>query len=399
MFFWATLCVVSQTLAQAPLLREGKLLFDQKKYAEAEKKFSALLATGYDSAEVYLRRGMARLKQSQFSEAGTDFEIYRQRKGETHPLLLYGLALVRSEEKETDAAFYFFRKAHAQGAVFEPPDLYRLGWLYAQHDYHREAIDLLTRAEKAGNKNVALYKARGHAYYALKQYEKAVADLRPVLTAQPDDTVSNEYMGLSLARLQKRNDAIPFLTRAAVGQSQQPEVYFYLGEHELANRQPAQAIAYLAKADSLGFHNALLYTARGTAWFRLDSLPVAQREFDRALQADRTHGPALTARAHVHFKLGRWAQVITDVALAEALNAAQPEDFERCAHAWAGLGDYTQAIAWLTKAMPKQNHAAYLLQRGQWWARLNEKTKACSDVAAAQKLGVPVDEELKKICH
>ncbi|MCU0419333.1 MAG: tetratricopeptide repeat protein [Cyclobacteriaceae bacterium] len=398
-FFFLALLGSSPIGAQATLLREGKQLLDQKKYPEAEQKFSQALATGYDSAEVYLRRGLARLKQKKFSDAGVDLETYRQRKGESSVALLYGLAVVRWEEKQTDAAFYFFRQAHAKGAAFEPVDLYRLGLMYAQRAYDNEAIELLTKAERTGTKTPELYEARGRANYRQKQYEKAVADLAPFLAAKPDDVVANECMGLSLARLQKRTEALPFLTRAAAQRSAQPEVYFYLGEQALANQQPARAIACFAKADSLGFQNTRFHTARGHAWFMMDSLAAALREFDKALKWDQTHGPALAARANVYFRQEKWARVITDVALAEALNAAQPADLERCAQAWAGLGDYPQAIAWLSKVLAKQNQAAYLVQRGQWWLRVNEKAKACSDFAAAQKLGMPVDEELKKICR
>lgn len=386
-------------LAQPSLVREGKALLDKKKYAEAEMRFSAALAAGYDSAEVYLRRGVARLEQKKFSEAGTDLETYRQRKGDVHPLMLCGLARVRWEERQLDAAFYFFRKAHAQGAVFEPTDLYRLGWLYAQNEYDREAIDLLTKAEKSGNKTVDLYEARGRAHFRQKQYEKTVTDVTPVLAAKPNDAAANEYMGVSLARLQRQGEAVPFLARAAALRSAHPEVYFYLGELSLANQRAAEAITYFARADSLGFQNARFHTARGHAWFMLDSLSAALRDFDKALQWDQAYGPALAARANVHFRQEKWPQVITDVALAEAFNAAQGEDFERCAWAWAYLRDYRQAIAWLSKAIAKQKKADYLLQRGQWWIRANDTALACSDFAAAQKMGAAVDEELIKICR
>jgi tetratricopeptide (TPR) repeat protein len=358
----------------------------EKKYAEAEKQWTLLLQEGYDSASIFLQRGEARLKQRNMVQASEDLEVYRRRKGDVDKNLLYMLGIIRHEQKEDDAAHYFFGQAKRAGASFQPAEEALWGSLLYQRSMFAEAVSAFNLAEKAGVKTDGLLEERGKSNFQLKQYDAAIKDLLILVRKKPEDPGVNECLGLSYGYTQQLVMATPFLKTARRLQSKNQDVYFFLGNAALEQRQFDEATRYYHQADSLGLAHESLFVNRGIAYWKQRKQKEASADVEKALSFNRMSVPAMKLRAEISQHNEDWKKVVIDVAIVDVLGQASVDDWMRAAEARVKMNSYAEAITNLDKVIAKKPTGGEgYLSRGQVWLLLNQPEKACADFKAAQQ--------------
>ncbi|WP_162602273.1 tetratricopeptide repeat protein [Nocardioides daejeonensis] len=93
---------------------------------------------------------------------------------------------------------------------------YRVAWGLLHDDAPAEALEILEPALEAEPDNVGLRSLRAWAFFRRAQLDKAIADLRFLVEADPTDVWARHTLGRAYERKSAYTDALPHLRIAAV---------------------------------------------------------------------------------------------------------------------------------------------------------------------------------------
>lgn len=229
---------------------------------------------------------------------------------------------------------------------------------------------------------------RGEALYALNRFSEAEKAFAAAEAADPSDKPATEIRGITLFRLGRPADAIPFLERAhtmSAGSKVDPTYVLalcYIDTRRYDDARRAFAEQYGFAPDSAASH---LLAAR--MLLRREYIPIAQDEARKALAADPTLPGA-------HMLLGEiaLAQEHIDEALTE-LQAESKRDplngnvYDRLGDALQRKGDYLAAQQSLQRALllTPNSTGPYILL-GKVLLRRNDPVAAAGYLERAEKM-------------
>jgi tetratricopeptide (TPR) repeat protein len=241
-----------ETLKRLGILEQTELKFD-----DSIRLFKQVLAIDSAYTEVNFFLGVSYFGKNDLSESIDSF--YRELKTPNpHPRSHYYLALAcqssgRIEEaisqlnqslaqntKDADA-LYELARIHKNASLRSiemlralDPDSFQLhalmGEIDAEQEHYSEAIEEYQAALAKRPDAQGIHFAIGVAYWAQRQMEPAEKAFKDAWKENPNDVMTNLYLGDIAVRYQRFSDALKFLLVAEFGQPKMAQVHILLGQ-------------------------------------------------------------------------------------------------------------------------------------------------------------------------
>ena len=383
---------LAQTTNSSQLDFEAAIrILDKGEYAEALLRFDKLLYAGFTDDKIYHYRGTAKLNLEDFKGAAEDLD--KVKEGE-NPEILGMLGICKFQLHEWEAAKYFLIEATNAGYKNSKAHLY-LGYLYHEGHQYNDCVTQLTKAEVGGESENKLFRTRGVAAYYAGDFELAIQDLRKTIEENEHSLRVYELLGLSYARNDKLKEGFRYLKKADSLESKNKDVYFELGNSFLQKELFTQAIEAYTKSISLNYNKVDVFINRGNAKLRQGLIAESLVDFDKVIEADPQNAEAYRTRAAANLKLEDWTKVITDLAIANALNSDGPGNWILSSVAKYNLKNFRGALEDANAAISKGNthyvwegkKHAFNYQKGKCLVALNQYDAAATALNEAQKEG------------
>jgi serine/threonine protein kinase/Tfp pilus assembly protein PilF len=162
--------------------QRGKILFEQKRYADADKAFTDALAVRPSYPLAHLLRGGVLLERKQYADAVRQFDTYLA-VGEPKAEVFEARALARTEARDYAGAVADYSRA----LDLEPGSRRRAvlfaqrGWMYVVGEAHGLALHDFVEAIQLDPNNGDAFNGRGYARAKLRQYPLAREDAEKAL--------------------------------------------------------------------------------------------------------------------------------------------------------------------------------------------------------------------------
>jgi tetratricopeptide (TPR) repeat protein len=251
-----------QALARSPqnleiLRRLGILEQTELKFDDSIRLFKQILAidSAYPGVNFFL--GVSYFGKNDFSQSIDS--LYRELKTPNpHPRSHYYLALACQSSGRMEEAISQLNQSLAQNpkdaeALYElarihknaslrsiemlkalDPDSFQLhalmGEIDAQQEHYSEAIEEYQAALAKRPDAQGIHFAIGVAYWAQRQMEPAEKAFKDAWKENPNDAMTNLYLGDIAVRYQLFSDALKFLLVAELGQPKMAQVHILLGQ-------------------------------------------------------------------------------------------------------------------------------------------------------------------------
>src|SRR6202158_3028213 len=254
--------IYRQTLALSPdileaLKRLGILEQTELKFEDSIRLFKQVLASDARYPGVNFFLGVSYFGRNEFSQSIDSFDRELTTPN-PHPRCRYYLALALQSLGRIEEATSQLNQSLAQNpkdadALYELARIYKnaslrsiellkaldqdsfqlhalMGEVYADEERYSEAIEeyqaaLLKRPESPG-----MHFVIGVAYWAQRQMEPAEKAFKDAYKENPNDAMTNLYLGDIAVRYQRFSDALPFLVVAQQAQPNMPQVHVLLGQ-------------------------------------------------------------------------------------------------------------------------------------------------------------------------
>ncbi|MEK6570672.1 MAG: tetratricopeptide repeat protein, partial [Bacteroidota bacterium] len=247
----------------------GGLFFEQKRYDQAKEEFKRSLSLNPKDADAHNWRGRVAVVQKQYDDAERAFRDTIQLDEKWSPAHLNLGSLLILLERYVEA------ETHLQEAVkLDPRDdesHNELGRLFYTTGKYSEAVFQYRQAVRTNAKNVTAQRGLVLSLMAADRFDEAERQLRPLV----------ESKGYS--RIDTKNAWIVHQTLA--------ELFTRLGQRRGDAMFYDEALAAVDKALSgaPGEYKAELNYKRGIINYYLKQYEVAERDFDRCVNLDKTH--------------------------------------------------------------------------------------------------------------
>ena len=188
----------------------GMIYKDQKKWDEAANAFTKATELHNDDASFHYELGLALQEAKKLDQAKTEYEasLKIQRSFRTHFRL--GTVLQAQEKfREADAEY---RKAVELNPRFVEPYI-RLGYLYLDHDYDKEAVQVFQAGVTANDSDGEVHLGLGSALQKSKQYDDAVKEFRKALERNGDLFMAVYDLGMTYKMMDDKKNAKEWLSR------------------------------------------------------------------------------------------------------------------------------------------------------------------------------------------
>jgi tetratricopeptide (TPR) repeat protein len=231
-------------------------------------------------------------------------------------------------------------------------------------------------------------RALGIAYYRTGKLIDAEQAFAKAMTQDPSDVESVQLRGLTLYRLGRPAEAIPFLERVrqwtpnANADANHVLGLCYMNARRYDDARGAFAAQYHVPADS-----APAYLLTGSMLMQADLPELAAQDAHKALEIS----PQLPL---AHFMLGEVYLYKSDVAHAleefeqeRAINPASPAVYDRLGDVYTRTGQYQQAEEALTRAISLDvSSTGPFIQMGKVFLRRNDPQSAAMYLQHAEKM-------------
>jgi tetratricopeptide (TPR) repeat protein/CHAT domain-containing protein len=222
---------------------------------------------------------------------------------------------------------------------------------YAIKQYQKAAADF-TKAIELGMANAGRYNSRGNAYHFLGNYEAAIADYSKAIELEPEE---NQYQlnrantmrltGDLEKSLASFNATIERAPRDPEAYNSRGDFYYYSGDYE-------KAIVDYTKAIELGATVALYWENRAISYQKLGQWDLAFPDFEKAIGLDAKNAYRYSARGYAYKAQGNYDRAVADFTTATGLAPRDPElleargDSHRLAGRWGvAITDLNDAVA------------------------------------------------------
>ena len=261
------------------------------------------------------------------------------------------------------------------------------------HNYTYDAYKRIMKKIRFLNQKIVLqedeelYTNRAIEYIDLKDYKKAISDLKKAITLNIDYKKAYYFLGTIYNKLKDYkkaiccfNKALKLDTNYVEGYVGRSDSYAYLNEHQ-------KAIDDLSKAIMLNINSAENYYYRAYSYDELGDYKKAIEDLTKAITLKPYFQEAYCNRGYAYNKIGEHQKAIEDLTKSLELKWTMIEPYYARANSYYQLGEYEKAIADYTKAIqgnPKDK-VSYS-ERAKVYRLLGETEKAIADENTAKKL-------------
>lgn len=263
-------------------------------------------------AEALLRRG-----DSKTAEQMTR-QYLREHSNSADAHFLLGLILFR-EQRATDSL-----AEYTTGAKERPPSAYDLKIVALDYGMLKDFLDAdkwLTKSLGWNPNDSEGWYYLGRIKYNSNRFDEAIAAFQKCLVLDPGNVKAEDNLGLSYegqgnaeAALEAYRKAIEWQARVS---AKNPGPWINAGSLLVEKDRPAEAIPMLVAAIEIAPDEFKAHQQLGKAYERLEQLPQAQLELERAVALSPENAP-------LHFVLGQ-------IYRRQGLNDKANVEFKRCA--------------------------------------------------------------------
>lgn len=246
---------------------------------DAERAIRRHLAAHSDSAEGHFILGYIL-----FREIQTEARVETTAEGVKNLDVGSADGKAREEKaKESLAEFTAGAKYHVPNAF----DLKIVALDYVLLGDYVDADKWLTRSLELNPQDSDGWYYLGRARYNENKFAEAVSAFQQGLKLDPNNVKSEDNLGLAYAGLGRNEEAAAAYQQAIAWQSQatlkNPGPFIDLGSLLLDESRPEEAVTYLLQAVEIAPCESRAHELIGKAYTRLDKLPEAQAELEKAV--------------------------------------------------------------------------------------------------------------------
>ena len=294
-------------------LVEAKSLMEKGLLPDAERAVRHHLEAHADSAQGHFLLGYILFREIQ-TEARLETTVESVKNLDARP----ADAKTRDEKARESLAEF------TAGAKFHDPNAFDLKIVALDYVLLGDYVDAdkwLTRSVEWNPQDTDAWYYLGRARYNQNKFADAISAFQQCLKLSPGNVKAEDNLGLALAGLGRNEEATAAYKQAMDWQSQSalknPGPYIDLGSLLLDESRPEEAVPYLIQAIGISPRDSRVHELLGKAYTRMDQLPKAQTELEKATELAPQNANLHCMLATVYRKQG-----IADKAKAE---------FDRCA--------------------------------------------------------------------
>jgi tetratricopeptide (TPR) repeat protein len=279
---------------------QGKVLFQQRRWAEAAAVFEQAEKIQPGATEALLYRGKCLVNLGEFSAAGSALQSFTA----AHPASedgAYLLAYVRFRENQAAESLRLYTVA-AKLKTPSSDDLKIVALDYVLLNDLSDATHYLELALKMDPANTEALYHLGRVRYQQNRFDDAIEVFRTVLKREPTNAKAADNLGLSLEARNQTPEAIEQyrkaieLDKAGSAHSEQP--YLNLAILLEKTGRPDESLGLLTTAEEIAPRSAPVHYERGKILFNQKQSQDARREIEKAIELNPKDAPA-------HYLLGR----------------------------------------------------------------------------------------------
>ena len=149
---------------------------------------------------------------------------------------------------------------------------------------HSQALQLINKSLKIQPDNALAYRAKGDAYFGLKDYDNMLSASSRSLELNPKDTWAALDKGIALSWLGRPNEAVSSYTEAIKLDPSNAAAYRVRGRQRMELKEYSSSLADLNKAIQLDGSNEYAYQSRAFTKTWLDDFEGACTDIKKAKQ-------------------------------------------------------------------------------------------------------------------
>lgn len=269
------------------LLTDGKNLFRQSKFAEADRAVRQYLESHPNSADGHFLLGHILFREIQ-AEAILDRQLALQAQGGMGGRMATPEpALPKDREERAKASLEEF----TAGAKYRNPsaaDLKVVAFDYIVLGDYPDADRWLTKMlEWTPNDSDGWYNL-GRTKYNENRFAEAINAFQQCLKLDPKNVKAKDNLGLSFAGMGRNEEATAAYQQAIAWQEQalakNPRPYLDLGSLLIDENRSKEAVALLLQAIEIDQRDSKTHELLGKAYTRLEEFPKAQAELEKAVE-------------------------------------------------------------------------------------------------------------------
>ncbi len=256
-------------------------------------------------AQEDFQKGISFYKQGQYDRAIQEFEqIVKADPSYEDGHRILGDCYLKT--KRYDRAITAFEKALQLKSDWFP-SYYKLALAYYNSGQYRVTISTLLKGERyarSPSEQYRVYKMRGPAYYNLKEFDKAISDLRKAISLRRGDQTDVLQLGISYYQVGNYVEAEKYLQQTLILNPSSSKAQRYLSQ--VNYRQGVSAITSGDYKAAVAILNNYVDTNQqdGEAWFNLALAHLFLDDLKASEQAFLTAAKSMPTRAAIHDRLG-----------------------------------------------------------------------------------------------
>jgi tetratricopeptide (TPR) repeat protein len=271
-----------------PILAEASSLADKGMALEAERRVRQYLAAHPDSANAHFLLGHILFREIQ-AEARLESQLALQAQAPMSVVKVLGAD--SSDAKDRDEKAKASLAEFTAGAKYRVPtavDLKVVAFDYVLLGDYLDADKWLTKMlEWAPNDSDGWYQL-GRTKYNENRFAEGISAFQKCLKLDPKNVKAEDNLGLSFAGLGRKDEAAAAYQQAIAWQAQSilknPGPYIDMGSLLIDGNRPQDARAFLLQATEIAPRDSRAHELLGKAYARLEELPKAQAELEKAIE-------------------------------------------------------------------------------------------------------------------
>ncbi len=367
----------------ASALERGKALCAKKDFKAAVVELSHAISLDPKMGEAYYLRGVANKAMKQYQPALADLDRAIELKDDFFPEAVEIRGHILFELKRYDEAVKDFRDLTRYGPVSMRVQAYRdLGDTYYKMKEWGSAILTYEDWMTLSPDDPYAYSSRGLAFVHGGAYYPAIDDFTRAIALSantPMESMGYVARGNAWQALEEYDRAMKDYDKALVLNPKESRAMEERGHIFRERKQYERAITEYDRAITLDPDRDKPYVGRGYAHLQLGHIDVAIENFNKAINLNKSLGAGYGYRGVAYGKKKQYAEAIRDLNTAVQLDPDVPDYYQERAIIYKAMGDGA-------KADSDNNRYKELSSKAAEWKRNFEEQKKAAEKKRAGRL-------------